>query len=206
MFYKTLKAFSRVSSKIDYTKDYYKILKLPSTADQSQIRIHYYQLAKKYHPESQTANSDKYSNVQEAFRILSDLEYKQKYDQKRVNQADSNLQADQQEKNDNNKQIGISHGIQQQLFEKNDDIWKLKITVKQGQIEHNYYFSETELKEKSINCTEFEKVTSDLITNLKLNQSSIEEYQNSSFSSTSILKKVAEIGFLILSILIARKK
>ncbi|CAD8205490.1 unnamed protein product [Paramecium pentaurelia] len=206
MFQKTLKAFSRVSSKIDYTKDYYKILKLPSTADQSQIRIHYYQLAKKYHPESQTANSDKYSNVQEAFRILSDLEYKQKYDQKRVNQADSDVQTDQQEKNDNNKQVGISDGIQQQLFEKNDDTWKLKITVKQGQIEHNYYFSETELKEKSINCTEFEKVTSDLITNLKLNQSSIEEYQNSSFSSTSILKKVAEIGFLILSILIARKK
>ncbi|CAK69614.1 unnamed protein product (macronuclear) [Paramecium tetraurelia] len=207
MLQKALKAFSRVSAKIDYTKDYYKILKLPPQADQSQIRIHYYQLAKKYHPDSQTPNSEKYQNVQEAFRILSDLEYRQKYDQKRVVNSDTARQTDQKEKNDNNTHVGYFDQMSQQQFEKkDDDIWKLKITVKQGQIQHNYYFSETELKEKSINCSEFEKVTSDLITNLKLNQASIEEYKNSSFSSTSVLKKVAEIAFLIMAIFVSKKK
>ncbi|CAD8188124.1 unnamed protein product [Paramecium octaurelia] len=207
MLLKTLQAFSRVSAKIDYTKDYYKVLKLPPTADQSQIRIHYYQLAKKYHPDSQTPNSEKYLNVQEAFRILSDLEYKQKYDLKRVINSGTTKQTEQQEKNDDSKQGGYIDEMSQQQFEKKvDDIWKLKITVKQGQIQYNYYFSESELKEKSINCSEFEKVVSDLITNLKLNQASIEEYKNSSFSSASVLKKVAEIAFLILAIFVSKKK
>ncbi|CAD8120742.1 unnamed protein product [Paramecium sonneborni] len=208
MFQKTLQTFSRVSPKIDYTKDYYKILKLPSTADQSQIRIHYYQLAKKYHPESQKANSEKYSNVQEAFKILSDLDYKNKYDLKRVNNVDTTQKSDQIEKKDQDKNNYVQHfeELKQQQFEQGDGNWKLKINVKQGQIQYNYYFSETELKEKSINCTEFEKVASDLITNLKLNEKSIEDYKNSSTTLISILTKLTQIGFLLLTIFITKKK
>lgn len=67
-------------------KNYYQILNVPSNAGEEEIKNAYYALAKKFHPDKNLRNpyysADKFREIQEAYRILSDEQEKAIYDQK----------------------------------------------------------------------------------------------------------------------------
>lgn len=66
-------------------KNYYQILNISSNADDEEIKGAYYTMAKKFHPDKNLRNpyysADKFREVQEAYRILSDEQEKAIYDQ-----------------------------------------------------------------------------------------------------------------------------
>ena len=65
-------------------KDYYKILDLPhNKVTMTQIKTAYREQAKKYHPDVNIANSrneERFKDINEAYRVLSDNVSKRKYD------------------------------------------------------------------------------------------------------------------------------
>ncbi|OJJ14071.1 hypothetical protein BKI52_44620 [marine bacterium AO1-C] len=66
-------------------KNYYQILNIPSSAGEEEIKNAYYAMAKKFHPDKNLRNpyysADKFREVQEAYRVLSDGQEKAIYDQ-----------------------------------------------------------------------------------------------------------------------------
>lgn len=63
----------------------YKILNVSPTSTRQQIRSSYAELAKLYHPDAgMHADSTKFSEISEAYRVLSDPQLRQKYDLKRA--------------------------------------------------------------------------------------------------------------------------
>lgn len=64
-------------------KDYYKILGVAKNSSGSDIKKAYYQLAKKYHPDTNKDDpnaSKKFQEVSEAYEILSDDTKRSEYD------------------------------------------------------------------------------------------------------------------------------
>jgi molecular chaperone DnaJ len=65
-------------------KDYYKILGLPRTASEQDIKSAYRRLARKYHPDVNHDNpqaTEHFKEVSEAYAVLGDAEKRPKYDQ-----------------------------------------------------------------------------------------------------------------------------
>ena len=60
-------------------KDYYKILGVSPNASEDEIRKAYYKLAQKYHPDK-GGDPEKFKEINEAYRILSDPEKRRQYD------------------------------------------------------------------------------------------------------------------------------
>jgi curved DNA-binding protein len=63
--------------------DYYKLLGLPKTASEKEIKAAYRKLARKYHPDLNPNNKEsekKFKEVNEANEVLSDPEKRKKYD------------------------------------------------------------------------------------------------------------------------------
>jgi len=63
--------------------DYYKIMGVPKTATQKEIKTAYRKLARKYHPDLNQSSEDaekKFKEVNEANQVLSDPEKRKKYD------------------------------------------------------------------------------------------------------------------------------
>ena len=68
----------------DEKRDYYEVLGIDKSADDTQIKKAYRQMAKKYHPDMNPGNAEaesKFKEVNEAYAVLSDPEKKQIYDQ-----------------------------------------------------------------------------------------------------------------------------
>ncbi len=66
----------------DY-KDYYKILGVPRTADEKEIKSAYRKLARKYHPDVNPGNKEaenKFKEISEAHEVLSDPKKREQYD------------------------------------------------------------------------------------------------------------------------------
>lgn len=64
-------------------RDYYDVLGVPRNASQKDIKKAYYQLAKKYHPDTNTGDPEaakKFQEVSEAYEVLSDDGKRQQYD------------------------------------------------------------------------------------------------------------------------------
>lgn len=65
-------------------RNYYEVLGISKTADESEIKKAYRKLAKKYHPDTNAGNAqaeEKFKEVTEAYEILSDPEKRKLYDQ-----------------------------------------------------------------------------------------------------------------------------
>ncbi len=69
--------------KILCDKDLYKTLGLPRNASQNEIKKKYRELTKKYHPDKNKGSKEasaKFSEIAEAYEILSDASKRRKYD------------------------------------------------------------------------------------------------------------------------------
>ena len=63
--------------------DYYKVLEIPKTASESDIKKAYRKLARKYHPDlhpNEAAANNRFQQINEANEVLSDPEKRKKYD------------------------------------------------------------------------------------------------------------------------------
>ncbi|KAL2137233.1 hypothetical protein VTI74DRAFT_6444 [Chaetomium olivicolor] len=76
--------------KLDYDRDYYADLELPSTADAAEVKKQFKKLALKFHPDRNPGKEDeakeKFLVIQAAHEILTDPVTKSKFDQYRRNQ------------------------------------------------------------------------------------------------------------------------
>jgi curved DNA-binding protein CbpA len=59
--------------------DYYKILELDVTCNKSEIKKKYYELSKKYHPDKNNGDDEKFKIINEAYETLYDDELREKY-------------------------------------------------------------------------------------------------------------------------------
>ncbi len=67
------------------TPDYYQILGVPADANLKAIKAAYRQMARQYHPDTQTdQSSDEHmQQINEAYAVLSDSKKRRAYDRKR---------------------------------------------------------------------------------------------------------------------------
>ncbi|CAM1329660.1 DNAJA3 (predicted), partial [Pycnogonum litorale] len=72
------------TSTVDFKRDYYEILGVSRNASQKDIKKSYYQLAKKYHPDSHKSDKEsakKFQEVSEAYEVIGDDTKRKQYDQ-----------------------------------------------------------------------------------------------------------------------------
>ena len=83
-------------------KDYYRILELNSNkVNINQIKESYRELAKKYHPDVNIGNSraeERFKDINEAYRVLSDTAAKRKYDRMWTNHVGKKKNAQESKK------------------------------------------------------------------------------------------------------------
>lgn len=66
-----------------FEKDYYKVLGVPETATDKEIRRAYRKLAKEHHPDSNPGHEERFKEVSAAYDVLSDDEKRKAYDEVR---------------------------------------------------------------------------------------------------------------------------
>lgn len=69
----------------DPNKDFYKILGVPPSATEKDIKATYYKLAQQYHPDkTQGKTADKFKEITAAYNVLGNKERKSQYDDMRA--------------------------------------------------------------------------------------------------------------------------
>ncbi len=64
-------------------KDYYKVLGVPSSADEKEITRAYRKLAKKYHPDANPGSEEQFKELSAAYDVLGDASKRKEYDEVR---------------------------------------------------------------------------------------------------------------------------
>lgn len=72
--------FSHSQVTIDPDKNYYKILDISANAELSDVKRSFYDKAKQCHPDSVTGKEEEFKLISEAYNVLSNDEYRRKYD------------------------------------------------------------------------------------------------------------------------------
>ena len=80
--------FSKSEVPIDSAKNYYQILDIAKTAELPEIKRSFYEKAKQFHPDSASGNEEKFKLITEAYNVLSNDEYRRKYDSMRPTEKD----------------------------------------------------------------------------------------------------------------------
>ena len=68
------------SQGFDVAKDYYKILGVSQSATDKQIKAAYFSLAKKYHPDVNKGNADRFKEISDAYSIIGEANKRKDYD------------------------------------------------------------------------------------------------------------------------------
>ena len=83
-------------------KDYYKVLGVPKTAAEKDIKSAYRKLAKKWHPDANAGNAkeaeERFKEISEAYEVLGDKEKRRKYDELGSDWASASQQAAAQQR------------------------------------------------------------------------------------------------------------
>jgi molecular chaperone DnaJ len=66
-----------------FEKDYYKVLGVPESATEKEIRRAYRKLAKDHHPDTNPGHEDRFKEISAAYDVLSDAEKRSAYDEVR---------------------------------------------------------------------------------------------------------------------------
>src|SRR5438876_12108083 len=66
-----------------FEKDYYKVLGVPESATEKDIRRAYRKLAKEHHPDANPGQEDRFKEISAAYDVLSDPEKRKQYDEVR---------------------------------------------------------------------------------------------------------------------------
>jgi DnaJ-class molecular chaperone len=68
---------------MDSFKNYYRVLKIDSTADEATIKAAFRRLARRYHPDlaRNARAARRFPEIREAYEVLSDPEKRRRYDQ-----------------------------------------------------------------------------------------------------------------------------
>jgi len=64
--------FSQFGKDWDPKKDYYKSLGVTKNATEKDVKVAYYKLAQKYHPDKEGGNETKFKEISNAYSVLSD--------------------------------------------------------------------------------------------------------------------------------------
>lgn len=109
-------------------KDLYKVLEITKRATKEEIKKAYRTLTRKYHPDRNPEYKEKYTEINEAYEILSDQKKRRVYDTRGYQAAKS---ADSQGDNDDVDLISSFFGGGGRRMNKNEDTRiKLKVSLK----------------------------------------------------------------------------
>ena len=64
-----VRLFSNIN--FDPSKDYYRVLGVDKDISKQSMKVKYYQLAQKYHPDKQTGDEKKFKEISQAYEVLS---------------------------------------------------------------------------------------------------------------------------------------
>lgn len=85
-----MRMFSTMGKEWDPRKDYYKALNVGKNATEKELKVAYYKLAQKYHPDKAGGNEAKFKEISNAYSILGDKSKRQQYDMDRGSGAGAN--------------------------------------------------------------------------------------------------------------------
>lgn len=119
-------------------KNYYKLLELPQNikSSQSEIKVAYRTQAKKYHPDVNIQNKDaeeRFKDINEAYKILSDPIQKRKYDKQWYNYVGKKIQREKSSKKEISANDIVNMFFGKSIQKKSND--ELKLAKKGANIE-----------------------------------------------------------------------
>jgi DnaJ-related protein SCJ1 len=98
MFTKLIVGLIIIINKVLCDKDLYKVMGLPRNASQTEIKRKYRELTRKYHPDKNNGSKEasaKFSEVAEAYEVLSDTQKRRRYDRGGMEAVNQNEQQGQ---------------------------------------------------------------------------------------------------------------
>ena len=72
-----MRMFSTMGKEWDPRKDYYKALNVGKNATEKELKVAYYKLAQKFHPDKAGGNETKFKEISAAYGILGDKSKRQ---------------------------------------------------------------------------------------------------------------------------------